>query len=483
MISFTNFISIDKSAKTPVFLQIATSLTENIRRGVIVPGARLPGTRTLSETLGVHRKTVVAAYDELLAQGWIETQRSRGTFVSQKLPEIRPQAWGKNAASANRQKAGFAFRRNPLLDFTPLKSSNAPAFNDGFPDVRIAPWDALGRAYRTAMRQGFRKNLVFYGEMTGEPSLRSAMTDHLRESRGLAIDTENVMITRGSMMAIHLATHCIVQPGETVVVGDISYNSANLIFANAGARLVKVPVDGHGIDVEAIGQLCRKTPVRMVYVTPHHHYPTTVIMPAERRLRLLELARTRGFCILEDDYDYDFHYDSNPIMPLAGADTGRHVVYIGSLSKVFSPALRVGYIAAPAEIVKALADLRRIVDRQGDNLLEAALATLFRDGDMRRHLKKAQKIYHRRRDLFCELLKSELGHVVEFSKPTGGLAVWARFDPACSLQKLAKKSRENGLWISDGLNYGANLNAARLGFAAVDEEEIERGMGILKKSI
>jgi len=208
-----------------------------------------------------------------------------------------------------------------------------------------------------------------------------------------------------------------------------------------------------------------------------------VIMPAERRLRLLELARKHGFCILEDDYDYDFHYDSNPIMPLAGADTGRQVVYIGSLSKVFSPALRVGYIAAPAEIIEAMANLRRIVDRQGDNLLEAALATLFHDGDMRRHLKKAQKIYHRRRDLFCDLLASELGHVVEFSRPTYGLAVWARFDPACSLQTVAKKSRENGLWISDGLNYGAHLNAARLGFAAVNEEEIERGMRILKKSI
>jgi len=483
MLPFSTFISIDQSAKTPVFLQIAASLTESIRRGVIVPGARLPGTRALSETLGVHRKTVVAAYDELLAQGWLETQHSRGTFVSQKLPEIKPQAWGKNAAPANRQKAGFAFRRNPLLDFPPLKSSGAPAFNDGFPDVRIAPWDALGRAYRTALRQGFRKNLVFYGEMTGEPSLRSAMTDYLRESRSLAIGAENVMITRGSMMAIHLATHSIVAPGETVVVGDISYNSANLIFANAGARLVKVPVDEHGIDVEAIERLCESAAVRMVYVTPHHHYPTTVIMPAERRLRLLELARKRGFCILEDDYDYDFHYDSNPIMPLAGADTGRHVVYIGSLSKVFSPALRVGYVAAPAEIIEALADLRRIVDRQGDNLLEAALAALFRDGDMRRHLKKAQKIYHRRRDLFCDLLQSELGHVVEFSRPTGGLAVWARFDPACSLRELAKKSREKGLWISDGLNYGAHLNAARLGFAAVNEEEIERGINILKKSI
>ncbi|MBC7774134.1 MAG: PLP-dependent aminotransferase family protein [Phycisphaerae bacterium] len=483
MLPYSTLISLDKTAKTPIFLQIAAGLTEHIRRGIIPAGARLPGSRTMADSLGLHRKTVVAAYDELLAQGWLETQNSRGTFVSQKLPEIKPISLKRSVilpATNAQTKAGFPFLADPLLKLPIVKSSNALAFNDGFPDVRIAPWDALSRAYRTALRQGFRKNLLFYGETTGEPSLRAAMTDYLQESRGLPISIENVLITRGTMMAIHLAVQCIVRPGEVVVVGEVSYTSCNLIIKQGGAKLMTVPVDEHGIDVEAIEQLCKKTPVRMVYVTPHHQHPTTVIMPAERRLRLLQLAKTHGFCILEDDYDYDFHYNSNPILPLAAADANRNVVYVGSLSKVFSPALRVGYVVAPAEVIEAMANLRRIIDRQGDNLLEAAVAVLFRDGEMRRHLKKAQKIYHQRRDLFCELLTSELGNVVEFSKPTGGLAVWARFDPTFPLPELARKSRENGLWISDGLHYGSKLNATRLGFAAVNEEEIEKGMRILK---
>jgi len=485
MLPFSTLIFVDKTAKTPVFLQIAAVLTEQIRRGTIPAGTRLPGTRTMAETLGLHRKTVVAAYDELLAQGWLETQNSRGTFVSQKLPEIKPIALKKNALSpsAPEQKAGFRFQPNPLLKLPIVTSSNALAFNDGFPDVRIAPWDALSRAYRTALRQGFRKNLLFYGETTGEPSLRVAMTDYLRESRGLPIGIENVLITRGTMMAIHLAVQCIVQPGEVVVVGEVSYTSCNLIIRQGGANLMTVPVDEHGMDVEAIEKICQKTPVRMVYVTPHHQHPTTVIMPAERRLRLLQLAQQYGFCIVEDDYDYDFHYNSSPILPLAAADAGRNVVYVGSLSKVFSPALRVGYVVAPADIIEAMANLRRIIDRQGDNLLESAVATLFRDGEMRRHLKKAQKTYHRRRDLFCEMLKTELGHAVEFAKPTGGLAVWARFDPALPLSEVARRSREMGLWISDGLHYGPDLNATRLGFASVNEEEIERGMVILKRAV
>lgn len=486
MLPFSTLIPIDKTAQKPVFLQITAALTENIRQGIIPAGIQLPGTRTMADLLGLHRKTVVAAYDELLAQGWLETQHSRGTFVSQKLPEIKPIAFNKNAVwspAAAPQKAGFPFQSDPLLTLPVQRGSNLLAFNDGFPDVRIAPWDVLSRAYRSAMRQGFRKNLLFYGETTGEPSLRAAMTDYLRQSRGLPITVDNVLITRGTMMAIHLAVQCIVRPGDVVLVGEVSYSSCNLIIRQGGANLMTVPVDEYGIDVEAIAQICTKMPVRMVYVTPHHQHPTTVIMPAERRIRLLQLARTYGFCILEDDYDYDFHYNSNPILPLAAADAGHNVVYVGSLSKVFSPALRVGYVVAPAEVITAMANLRRIIDRQGDNLLESAVAVLFRDGEMRRHLKKAQKTYHHRRDLFCGLLKTELSDAIEFTKPTGGLAVWARFDKALSLPNIAQKCRENGLWISDGTHYSPHLNATRLGFAAVNDEEIQKGMEILKRAV
>jgi len=205
MLPYATLISLDKTDKTPIFLQIAAALTENIRRGIIPSGARLPGTRSMAEALCLHRKTVVAAYEELLAQGWLETQNSRGTFVSQKLPDIRPISFKKSTISApsyTQPKAGFPFKADPLLKLPLVKSSNSLAFNDGFPDVRIAPWDALSRAYRTALRQGFRKNLLFYGETTGEPSLRAAMTDYLRESRGLPITIDNVLITIFTTTAI-----------------------------------------------------------------------------------------------------------------------------------------------------------------------------------------------------------------------------------------------------------------------------------------
>jgi GntR family transcriptional regulator/MocR family aminotransferase len=483
--AFTLPISMDASDKTPLFIQVSNAISALIRKGVLPPGAQLPGTRALSATLGIHRKTVIAAYDELLAQGWIETRPSSGTFVHSKLPDLGPtplktgakQQQGWHAAPA------FHFTSNPDLGKPVIKGNNGLAFNDGFPDVRIAPWEALSRAFRAVVRQGFKKNLLFYSDTYGESSLRVAMAAYLRSTRGLAVQADNILITRGSTMGIYLASKTILQPGDRVIVGHLSYGSANLIFSQSGATLLSVPVDHSGLDVAAIEKECQKHAIKMVYITPHHHYPTTVTMPADRRLRLLQLAEKYHFCILEDDYDFDFHYDSQPILPLAGADTGGHVVYVGSLCKAISPALRIGYVAAPIAFIDGLAQYRRMIDRQGDQIMEAAVARLFEEGEMSRHLKKAQKIYHQRRDLFCDLLETELGHVLQFEKPNGGMAVWARLDAGISLPLLSQRLRQKGLYIPDGSNYTVPMNAARLGFASSTETEMLQGIDIFKKGL
>ncbi len=484
MVPYSSLIHIDKSCNVPVFIQIAQAITAHIRNGTIAPGARLPGTRALAEVLGVHRKTVIAAYEELLAQGWLITRSSSGTFVNHKLPEIKPESLQSGIpAVAGRQHAAFPVYDDILLHRPVLKGASSLGFDDGFPDVRIAPWDALSRAFRTVVRQGYRKNLFFYGDLYGEHSLRATMAEYLRETRGLPVTEEQVMIGRGSTMGIYLAAHVVLKSGDTVLVGEIGYGSANVIFQQTGAQLHQVPVDHAGLDVDVIADICRQKSVKMVYITPHHHYPTTVTMPAERRIRLLQLAEQYGFCILEDDYDYDFHYNSNPVMPLAGADTHGHVIYVGSLCKAISPALRVGYVAAPVDVIEAMGRLRRIIDRQGDNLTEAALAILFKEGEIKRHLKKAQKTYHHRRDIFCDMLKKEIGDIIEFTVPTGGMAVWAKFDTAIDLPDLALQAAAKGLYIANGTHYAPGMNATRMGFAAVNESEMEQGVVMLKSVI
>jgi GntR family transcriptional regulator / MocR family aminotransferase len=482
MLPFKSIININKKAKSPLFLQVANGLTDAIKSGIIQKDTKLLGTRAMAELLEVHRQTVVAAYDELTAQGWIETKASRGTFVSSNIPVLKPISLDNKLVNSDLNiKTGFNFNKKEYLKLPILRGSSALTFDDGFPDIRLAPVDELARAYRSVLQKGYQKNLLFYGETKGEPTFRQEMTDYLKETRGLNVTTENVMITRGSMMAIYLTAQTVLSAGDRVVVGELGYGSGNLIFQNAGAELVKIRIDDKGLDVEQLAEICKTTPIRLVYITPHHHYPTTVTMPAERRLRLLELAKTYQFCILEDDYDYDFHYSSSPILPLASVDTEGYVIYVGSLCKTISPALRVGYIVAPSELIEEMGNMRRIIDRQGDNILEAALAILFKDGTIKRHIKKSQKAYHKRRDLFCEMLKTELSDVVDFKKPNGGMAVWGKFDPSVFLPNLSEKVAKMGLKINNGAAY--DINATRFGFASTNEEEIEKGIKILKSCL
>ena len=212
---------------------------------------------------------------------------------------------------------------------------------------------------------------------------------------------------------------------------------------------------------------------------PHHSNA-----PGRPAYRLLQLAEQYGFAILEDDYDYDFHYLSRPILPLASADRQGMVVYVGSLTKSVAPAFRVGYVVAPAALIDELARLRRIIDRQGDPMLEFAIGQLFKTGEMKRHFRKALRTYHARRDYFCNLLTSELADAVQFTKPDGGMAVWATFNPVVDMEQLARQASSMGLYMASGQAHnppGQSLNGTRLGFASSTEDELRQSVLVLKK--
>jgi GntR family transcriptional regulator/MocR family aminotransferase len=255
---------------------------------------------------------------------------------------------------------------------------------------------------------------------------------------------------------------------------------------NAGMDLIRVPVDNDGIDVDAIETLCKKKKLKALYVNPHHHYPTTVTLCAARRIRLLSLAERYGFIIIEDDYDYDYHYNSSPILPLVSSDTHGMVIYIGTLSKTISPAMRTGYVIAPPNLILELARLRQVIDTQGDPILELALCDLFEDGTIKRLMKKSLHEYHLRRDFLCENLKKRFAGVIDFRIPDGGLAVWARFDPAYPLPALSERMKTQGIILPNGLIHNtrpASLNATRLGFGWMNLEESARALDILEKTI
>ena len=488
MVPFKSLLRIDKSLATPVFVQLSDQLSLLIRRGTLMPGQRLPGSRQLATLLELNRQTVIAAYDEGIAQGWLESRSGSGTYVAVHFPEVRPQpltpAENPHRNKPTPRQPGYAVESTAFLHRPVLTQSAGLRLDDGFPDIRLAPMDELSRAYRSYFRWGNPQAHFGYGDTKGHPLLREQLSLHLNETRGLQTVPDNILITRGSIMGLHLTCQVLLRPGDTVVTGETTWAGATMNIQQTGATVQTVPVDRYGMDVDALEVLCQKNRIRMVFVTPHHHYPTTVTLRADRRMRLLQLAQQYGFAILEDDYDYDFHYLSRPILPLASADRQGMVVYVGSLTKSVAPAFRVGYVVAPSDLIDELARLRRIIDRQGDPMLEFAIGQLFKTGELKRHFRKALRTYHTRRDYFCDLLTSELSDVIQFTKPDGGMAVWASFNPAIAMDQLARQASGMGLYMANGLSHnppGQLLNGTRLGFASSTEEELEQSVLLLKK--
>lgn len=487
MLPFQSLILIDRDSAVPVYQQIANALVKLIRDGMIRPGAPLPGSRQLATLLDVHRKTIEAAYEELFIQDWIQVVPRKGPQVSLHLPEIKAQAFIPEPSSTPyTQAATFPFYTfGPPVPLLGAGKKLRPVINDGFPDPRIAPIDLLLREYRRLFNHTAYKRLVLAGDQVGSVSLRTAIIDFLSDTRGMSFNLDNILVTRGAQMAIYMAARMILRPGSTVLVGNPNYFMADNIFKQFGANLVRIPVDDQGMDITHIEQFCARQTPDLLYIIPHHHHPTTVTLSAQRRMQLLQLIERYQFPVIEDDYDFDFHYSGGPILPLASAAHNGKVIYIGSLTKSLAPSLRMGYMVAPANFIEQAAQLRRMIDIRGDNLLEEALATLFKSGDMQKHLKRSVKLYHQRRDILCNLLEQELKGVVDFSKPQGGLALWARFRKEYPLTAISERAAKNGLMISDGRMYDVGdyrFNALRIGFASMNEKELEEAVGLLKKS-
>ncbi|NOU20029.1 MAG: PLP-dependent aminotransferase family protein [Bacteroidales bacterium] len=385
------------------------------------------------------------------------------------------------------KKTLFSIDEKNLVHF-PLSNyqeSKNLVFDNGFPDIRLAPTELLLREFRSLARLQTFKQYLKYGSPKGSAYLLEMLSTFLTDTRGLPVTSSNLMITKGAQMGIYLTTKLLIKPYDHVIVGEPGYFAASLTFQQAGAVINRVPVDASGISVDAIEALCLKKEIRLVYVIPHHHFPTTVTLSPERRIRLLELAVRYKFAIVEDDYDFDFHYNSSPVLPMASLDYHGNVIYIGTLTKTLVPSIRLGFMVAPENFIDAVAHIRRSIDWQGDSMMEASIAELYKNGTIGRHIKKVVKLYHERRDYFCTQLNDKIGDRVSFKVPDGGMAVWVNFND-CDLKTISEKAAGKGLTVSNGSIYNTgtiNYNAARLGFASLNFKEQEDAISVLSKSI
>lgn len=484
-IPYLSFIRLEREEPTPLYLQLSQQLTNAIQRGYLPHGAKLLGSRALSELLSINRLTVVKSYGELEMQGWLETTPNKGTFVISEMKSHRPKPFLRSVSLASYPKeAKFHVRQSQIVN-SPYTYSTLPLqFNDGQVDIRLNQVDQLSQFYSAPMKRKSTLRRWTANTAEGNPFFREQLANYINYSRGLHISKDNLLITRSTEMSLYILAKLLLDPSDIVVVGALSNFSANMIFQDRGAQVRTIPVDEYGIDTEVLRHLLRKTSIRMLYVTPHHQYPTTVTLSPERRIDLLKLAEEYNFIIVEDDYDFDFQYEKGIAMPMASADVQGTVIYIGTFGRSLVPSFRTGFIVAPTALITELQKYLALIDREGDVLLQQVLGEMIEEGNIHRFLKKSLKVYRERRDHLCQWLDRELSELAHYQKPSGGLAIWLVWRQPILLLDLAARCQKDGLFIPTNILYqNRKITALRLGFGHLAIDEMQEALEIFQQNI
>jgi GntR family transcriptional regulator/MocR family aminotransferase len=471
-------LPLDPPETGPVYLRIARALARRIQEGHLAPEAALPSTRLLSETLGVNRNTVSVAYQELEAEGWVEGRSGSGTYVARHPPTDLPLHWGASGALAPEGETAIELSSHLQPLSQPLEGLYD--LREGRPDPRFLPADELAAAYQRAL-SSHDGELLQYGEPLGHKRLREAMAQWLMERRGIRAAADQILITRGGRMGLDLVARALVRSGEAVAMGDPGLATHREVLAAAGARVIALPVDEHGLRVDALAAVLEREPIRLVYVAPHHHYPTGGVLSAARRQQLVALAAAQRFAIVEDDHEFEWQFEARPMLPMASQDPSGSVLTLGSFARLLAPGLRVGYLAGRRSVIQRIAKLRAQVDAQGDRVLEGALASLLGDGTIHRMLRKARKAYQERRQVMLEELQRWQGFTV--TPAQGGLGVWVQAPQGFDGRGWVIASRAKGVLIesSDALYLGEPPGTSfRLGFAAHTPEELLKALALVR---
>ncbi|RUL70975.1 PLP-dependent aminotransferase family protein [Dyella choica] len=477
-------IALDPQRELPMFLQLARAIADAIREGRLRAGEPLPGTRELAEQLRVNRNTIVAGYEELAAEGLVQTRVGGGTFVASPLPPAaRTAAPAKDTlADAPTYALAGSIHATPTVKLPPPGSL---MIAHSLPDTRLFPAEALTRAFRRAILQRGR-SLVGYADPCGHHHLREELASMLRSTRALPATTDGLMVTRSLEQGIDLVARMLLKPGDVVAVEAFGYPPAWSVLRLAGAQLMPLPVDDQGLNVEALEDALKHQRIRAVFVTPHHQFPTTCVMSPARRERLAALATTHRFAIIEDDYDHEFHYAGKPVLPIAAGQDRANVIYIGSLSNLFAPGISTGFIHAPPAVFEHLAHLRAASDPRSDVAMECAIAELFEDGELLRHMRRVRRTYAARRDALVAALRRHLGSALHFRVPEGGMGLWAHVDETIPIDRWSEQGERAGVQFFGARRYDFHQREQpylRLGFSYLDESELEEAVRRMARAL
>ena len=441
-------IAIDSRAKNPIYRQLYDWFRRAITSGQMRPRQRVPSTRSLAAELKISRIPVLNAYEQLLAEGYLETFVGAGTCVASSIPGDQL----NSAARRSQRKHEAMEKRGPrrtssrgvALTELPTQSwlNIVGAFRVSLPALDHFPIRVWSRLVARHSRRPAR-GIMGYADAMGYLPLREAIAEYLGAVRAVRCDASQILVTTGSQQGLQLSAQVLLDPKDPVWMEDPGYPSARQAFIATGARLIPVPLDHEGMNFEDMIRCGQNA--RAVYITPSHQYPLGMTMGATRRMLLLNWAVRTGAWIIEDDYDSEYRFGSRPIASLQGLDSDARVIYVGTFSKVMFPALRVGYLVVPKDLVPAFAAARDAADVFSATLYQSVLTDFIREGHFARHIRRMRMLYMERRKALVKAIRDQLGDEFEVVGAEAGMHLVAMLPPGMNDVAVSRKAAQRGV--------------------------------------
>jgi len=488
--SFLPPIAVDRRTKTPMYRQLYDWFRRAILDGQMRPGQRVPSTRSLAAELKISRIPVLNAYEQLLAEGYFETFVGAGTCVAGSIPDDAPSSTAVKARKGLPEKLEKraprrTSRRGAELTKLPAQSwlDTLGAFRVSLPALEHFPMGIWSKLVARHSRRPPR-GLMAYNDAMGYPPFREVIAEYLSTVRGVRCEASQILVTTGSQQALQISAQVLLDSKDRLLMEEPGYPSARQAFLTAGAQLIPVGVDEDGMNVEEIIREVRGA--RAMYVTPSHQYPMGMTMGATRRMLLLQWAARTGAWIIEDDYDSEYRFGSRPIASLQGLDTDARVIYVGTFSKVLFPALRLGYVVVPKDLVRAFAAARDAADVFSSTLYQAVLTDFIREGHFARHIRRMRMLYMERRTALVEAIRIETGELLEVIGTEAGMHLVALLPRGIDDVKVAREAAQRGICampLSSCYWTRPKRGGLVLGYGGANIDQIEDGVRKLRMSI
>lgn len=478
--SFVKHIVIDRKKAEPIYLQIVYRFIQAVQLQLLNDGDRIPGSRVLSEKLKVHRKTIVMALEELKTQGWIYTRPSVGTFV--KNPELKENI-NRTHHFLSSDSSNFSFRRSFILDRDTQHIASSLQFTDGTPDYRLLKINELARFYSTVLNRKSNRSKFSNSSEIETSFFKEQLSFYIKTSYDLYCSKENLLVADNKHVLLYILTQLMIQTGDRVLIGRYSCSYANMIFQQAGAKVLTLPMDEQGIKVNHIREHFKVNEIKLLYIQTNHQYPTTKCMSEKRQKELIQLSKELDFVIIEDGSMYELTYNKLNLNALVHQNFNGKVIYIGDYGSFLIPGYQNYYIIAAKDFIQEAQKYLTIFG-EIDPFKKRALGEMISEGDIHRYRRKAIHTYETRRNIFSSLLKKHSALGLKFSEPQGGLAFWITFTKHLSLSHLVKTCYQNGLYIPRNCQYQSPENIyLRLGFGHFNEKEMEKALQLFGKSL